>query len=494
MKRALLPALVVLAGCGARLPAPKPAAPAAAHATCRRDHDEDELGRTIDKALRHRYALYGDAGVVGYVGRVGARVAGQTRQRSCSWTFRVLDLPAVNAFAFPGGYVYVTRGMLAALGSEAQLAAVLGHEIGHITAHHALDEHSWLEEQPYSPSRAELIHFYQRSRDNEREADQLAVGYVAAAGYDPQAVARMLSVLADVERGEGSAASASLWDDHPATEARVARAARVAAHLRPGRRVRARYLAAIDGLVYGDDPRHGYVRAGRFIRPDAGFALGLPHGWSSRVTDGMLLSRAPGGDDMLFLFRTRHATVSGVRAAFFDDGVRHDELVDEQVNGFPALVRKPIHGEKKHVALAIFEARGHAFLLFGGEQVVRGKVLAGLSPIADPELSDVRPHRLSVVRLREPTTLRALSGGDRELGQLVVLNHEGADARLGAGRFVKQISPGSARVSGRGSGTPRPHRDRLGGVGRHSGVEHHAHARKDGHRSAQQRAARREHP
>jgi predicted Zn-dependent protease len=485
---------MAFAACSTPIRPPRRVQPHGTQAACPRAHSEEKMGRWIDAALRRRYELYRDARVDSYVQEVGGRVARQTQQSSCRWTFRVFDRSAVNAFSFPGGYVYVTRGMLAELGSEAELAAVLGHEIGHVTARHSLAEHSWLEEQPYEPTRADLIHFYERSRDNEREADQLAVRYVAAAGYEPRAVAGMLSALAEVEQAEGDHGASSLWDDHPSTTARIARAARAALPLPRGRRARASYLAAIDGLEYGDDPRHGYVDEDRFVRPDAGFSLRLPDGWSSSVEDGTLVAHAPGGHELMLLFRTRHATIAGARAAFFDDDVRHDELVHERVAGFSALVRQPIAGERNAVEFALFEARGHAFLLIGGGQASDRHVLGGLSPIRDPALSEVHPGRLSVVRLRHSTTLRRLSSSRTGLDRLVLLNHESADAPLPAGRFVKRVVPGSASVTGRGSGTSRPDGDRMGGAGRHPRVEHRAHAREDGHRRAYQRTARREHP
>ncbi len=493
MKHAVLVVLLGLGAC-ATPPRAKHAALPGARTVQARPHDEDKLGRRIDEALRRRYTLYDDARLVGYVQRVGARVARQTPCGACRWTFRVLDLSAVNAFSFPGGYVYITRGMLAELGSEAELAAVLGHEVGHIAAHHSLDEHSWLEEQLGAPGRAELIHFYERSRDNEREADQLAVEYLARAGYDPHAMARMLAALADVERAEGERDSTSIWDDHPATSARVARAALSAARFPGGLRGRARYLAAIDGLVVGEDPRRGYIAGQRFVRPDADFMLRLPHGWKSSVGDGTLLSYGATGSDLLLLFRTRHRTLAGARAAFFDDDVRHDELVHRRLGGLRALVRARIAGEKKQLVFAMFEAGSHAFLLLGNGDAARDDVLGGLSPISGCTLAHVRPRRLSVTRLGRPATLRRLSSGKAELAELVELNHVSADSRLPAGRFVKRITPGSANVAGRGSGTPRPVGDRLGGAGRHPGVEHLAHARQDGHRGAHQRAARREHP
>ncbi len=455
MKCAAALALAALSACSTALPPPRHAKAPAVHASRQRPRSEDKLGRYIDDALRRRYPMYDDARVVDYVQSVGVRVARRARCGACRWTFRVLDLAAVNAFSFPGGYIYVTRGMLAELDSEAELAAVLGHEVGHIVAHHSLDEHSWLDEQPDEPTRAELIHFYERSRDNEREADQLAVGYVSGAGYDPMAVAAMLSALADVERAEGVPADASPWDDHPSTTARVARAASAAARLPRGRRARARYLASIDGLAYGDNPRHGYVDAGRFVRPDAGFSLPLPEGWHSSVQDGALLSHAPRGKGLLILMRTRYATIAEARAAFFDDDVRHDELGHELVGGFSALVRQPITGEKTHAGFALFEARGHAFVLVaGGEKRWDPQVLRGLSPVADGALTDTHGRRLAVVRLEQPSTLRRLSSGKGDLDDLVVLNHKDPDEPLPAGRLVKRVVPGNANVSGRGSGAP----------------------------------------
>ena len=244
---------------------------------------------------------------------------------------------------------------------------------------------------------------------------------------------------------QGEGGSSSLWDDHPSTAARIARASQAAARLPRGVVGRARYLGALDGLPYGRNPRYGYLDRGRFIRPDAGFSLRLPDGWTSKLEGDLLLSIAPGGGELLMLFRTRHATLAGARAAFFDDDVRHDELVQQTTAGFPALVREPIADEKTQAELVIFEARGHAFMLIGGGGKVtrrrRPDLAAALSALGDPAERAVHPRQLRIDKLVRATTLRRLARTKAELSELVLLNHDSPDRRLSSGRFIKRTVP-----------------------------------------------------
>ncbi|MFN3592718.1 MAG: M48 family metalloprotease, partial [Thermaurantiacus sp.] len=237
-----------------------------------------------------------------YVRRVGLRVALEAvpGSRESDWTISVLSSPVPNAMAVPGGYLYITRGLLGMMNSEAELASVLGHEAGHIAARHAQRR-----QRPATVGAlgtiatavllggdaarlaqlgsAALVGGY--SRNQEREADSLGLQYMARAGYDPMAAASMLAALDRVATVEGRQqlerpGVASIFASHPVTAERVQRVAEEAR--RKGVRGvenREPFLAAIDGMTWGDDADQGLVDGPRFRHGTLGFAFAAPPGF-----------------------------------------------------------------------------------------------------------------------------------------------------------------------------------------------------------------------
>ena len=202
-----------------------------------------------------------------------------------AWSFQVLDTPEANAFALPGGQIFVTRGMLALVGDEAELAAVLGHEIGHAVAGHGLAGRG-------------------RASDRERraaefEADRLGMGFLVAAGYDSSAQADFLATLAASQTLEArlrGAIPVQGAGDHPAIGDRLHAARSEAAALgRHGIRNRDAYLAAIDGITWGDGPAQGYVRGRTFVHPRLGFAFDAPPGYVVENQPDAVVASGPRG-------------------------------------------------------------------------------------------------------------------------------------------------------------------------------------------------------
>ena len=232
---------------------------------------EAEIGRESDPAVIQEYGLYSDSTVGHYVDSVGQKLAAVSHLPTIGWHFRVLDSPVVNAFAIPGGYIYITRGILAYLNSEAQLAGVLGHEIGHVTARHSAQQitRSQIASvgllagavfvgalRPYTglASQGLGLLFLKYSRDNETQADELGVGYATRAGYDPRVIPTTYAMLKRVGERQGDQLPGFL-STHPAPGDREIRTNQLAqAAVAGGRRDldigAARYRARIEGLVY----------------------------------------------------------------------------------------------------------------------------------------------------------------------------------------------------------------------------------------------------
>jgi predicted Zn-dependent protease len=253
------------------------------------------------------------------VGRIGARVAANTERPDVQYKFFVLDSPMINAFALPGGYVYVTRGLLAMANSEAEIAAVLAHEVGHITGRHSAERYSRgmvaslgaaviaaALDTPTATQAASLssnLYIQSYSRGQESEADQLGIRYLQRAGYDPAAMAAFLRNLQRSEQLEsaltGKTQGPSYFSSHPATADRVAQAQAMAQGL-SGEDDRDRFLRALDGMIYGDSAEHGFTRGNAFYHPEMGFTFDVPAGFNVQNESTQVIAAAPNGAVMIF--------------------------------------------------------------------------------------------------------------------------------------------------------------------------------------------------
>jgi predicted Zn-dependent protease len=234
--------------------------------------------------------VYRDPGLTAYVGRVGARLVAAAGLPAGAWSFQVLDSPEANAFVLPGREIVITRGMLALVNDEAELAVVLGHEIGHAVAGHGNPG-----SRPVDRRAAEL------------EADRIGMRLVADAGYDATAQVDFLRTLLASEvlqariDGADPARAGSGGRDHPALADRLREARQDSADYRSrGARDRGAYLAAIDGMIWGDRPAHGFVSGRTYVHPALRFAFDAPRGYT--LVDGRDVVMANGPRDALLLF------------------------------------------------------------------------------------------------------------------------------------------------------------------------------------------------
>jgi predicted Zn-dependent protease len=281
-------------------------------------------GRKAHAEVLKEYGSYADPKLQAYVSEIGRRLAKASHRPQLPWTFTVLDSPEVNAFALPGGFVYITRGIMAYLDSEADLAGVLGHEIGHVTARHGAQRATRQQSAGLGVLAATVLgvalegvgvrgaaeavgsvsqsvaagYVASYSRDQELQADQLGAEYLARVAYDPKNMVDVIRVLKDQEafaaqqaRAEGREAregGASWLASHPSSEQRLQQIMAIAqqkAAERAGRTVddgRARYLQAIDGMGFGEAREQGVTRGRRFFHEPLDFAITAPEGWKIR--------------------------------------------------------------------------------------------------------------------------------------------------------------------------------------------------------------------
>lgn len=332
--RALL-AATLLAGCGTPVVNP---------VTGREERTVMDEAAEVAEGKKAHQEVIAEMGVVAdpklqaYVDGIGQKLAKLSHRPQLAWTFTVLDSPEINAFALPGGYVYVTRGIMAYLDSEADLAGVVGHEIGHVTARHGAQRATRQQNAGIGVFAASVLgavleagglrgagdlasqvsqsvaagRIASYSRDQELQADQLGAEYLARARYDPKNMIDVIALLrhqeqfaADTAKAEGRSAPAGTnWlSSHPSNEQRLQqiRDAAVKFQGRYDDDGRARYLAAIDGITFGDGRAQGVTRGARFYHEDLGITLAAPAGWSVRNGSAALGVVNAAGDAALVL-------------------------------------------------------------------------------------------------------------------------------------------------------------------------------------------------
>src|SRR5437867_2499876 len=282
------------------------------------ESQEIAIGQQSDPQVREEYGVIENVALQAYVQSLGRKLVAVSHRPNLEWHFTVVDSPVVNAFAIPGGYVYLTRGILAYLGNEAELAGVMGHEIGHVTARHSVRQMT--REQlaqiglgvgsVLSPtfgqfgnlaeSSAGLL-FLRFSRDDEREADRLGVEYAARAAYDPREVSNFFDVLGRLSAAGDRKTIPGWLSTHPDPPQRV-QATRALAQewirdlaLTEERMVinRENHLRNMDGMVFGNDPREGFTEGSRFFHPTLQFQITFPSGWQIDNTRSAVVALDP---------------------------------------------------------------------------------------------------------------------------------------------------------------------------------------------------------
>ena len=269
------------------------------------ERQEIEMGRAYAEQIGATMPRYDDPDLQAYVEQIGQRLAATSERPHLPWSFTVLDDAAVNAFAVPGGHLYVTRGILTHFNSEAELAAVLGHEVGHVTARHSVEQLSRQQllggllgvGSIFSEDVRRMSGFgaaaigilgLRHSRDDEHQADSLGVRYALNEQYDPREAIKVHTMLGRHTELRSGRGVPNWLATHPSSADRIERIreqveAIPAATLAPTRVLADEYLASLDGVVFGLDPRDGFFQGPRFLHPDLAFEFTMPDGWETGV-------------------------------------------------------------------------------------------------------------------------------------------------------------------------------------------------------------------
>jgi predicted Zn-dependent protease len=409
---------------------------------------------------------------------ITARLVAATERPDEAYQIAILDSPAVNAFAPPSGRLYVTRGLLALANDASEVAGVLAHEIAHVTLRHAsarseLALKSALVSRVVTdvlndPSAAAMLADQSRfkiagfSRAQELEADQIGVKTLSKAGYDPYAASRFLSslgragTLAVSAAGAGGRTAADVLSSHPGTPERIAlslQAARRSGGPGLGESGRERYLAAVDGIAYGDNPTDGMVRGRRFVHPRLGIAFEAPEGIALENSAKAVLGASPDGSRR-FLFDAIEAaenqSLAEVLRSSWNEAVETESVETLSVNGAPAALAIA-KGKEWIFRLAALRLGGTTYRLVlawksGPADLYRAfrASLESVRALSAEEARGVRPLRVQLVTAGPGDRVEDIAArmvtANRPLERFLVLNGLERDAALKPGGRYKIVA------------------------------------------------------
>ena len=458
------------------------AAPVAAQTTRSISASDKAQGAQANPQLVAQYGGRYTGPQAAFVERVGKRVAVQSGLSNAQGDFTVttLNSPVENAFAIPGGYIYVTRQLLALMNSEAELASVLGHEVGHVAARHSQSRNTRSTIGSILAAGAGLLtgsniasqvvgtgaqlYTLKYGRDQEYQADGLGIRYMTAAGYDPYASADMLASLAAssnlAARTSGRNANAvPTWaSTHPNSADRVRRAAALAKQTgRPETTPPqdTAYLRMLDGMPYGDDPKEGIVDGQTFRHPGLKLKFTAPNGYAiANGSDAVTVVGQGGQAEMRLAQGSDLGQAITQRFGQLGTGTPSGQLQNGTANGIPyAYVTTRAAANNRAVDATVvayrFPSATYTFTLVTPAGSGIGPfqpLLASVAPLSTAEANGIRGKKISIVTVRQGDTIDSLAARmafpDYKRERFVTLNGLDAGQALVPGRLVKLVVNG----------------------------------------------------
>ena len=442
------------------------------------ESQEIAMGREADPQIIAEFGLYEDQKLTAYIDSLGQAIARISHRPNLKYTFRVLDSPIVNAFALPGGWVYFTRGILAHFNSEAELVGVIGHEVGHIVARHGAEQISKAQlaglalgigaavsaEFRRFSKVAEVglgLLFLKFSRNQEAESDRLGVEYATRLGYNAHRMADFFKTIARLSAKSGQRIPTFL-STHPNPVDREARIHQLTEEwqkripYKPKAESKIDYLRRIEGIVYGEDPRQGFVENNMFYHPDLRFQFPVPSGWS--------VTNSPGAVQMVNAQKTAAIQLTLSTAATpmkaADDfiakaGGKVLEKRRIRVNGMVAVrvEMRLTSSENELQVLSHFIKKGKTVFVFHGftapEKFDRyletfNGVARGFDRLRNPAALKKEPLRIRIRRVPKKMTLKSafkrFGVKSEHHEELAILNGMRLTDELPRGEWIKIIT------------------------------------------------------
>ncbi len=441
------------------------------------ESQEVDLGKQAKAEAEQTYGIYKEKPALNqYVADLGKQLAAVSGRPNLPWSYEIVDDASVNAFALPGGPVFVTRGILGYLNTEAELAAVMGLETGHVAARHSANQMSKAQiaqlglgvgsiVSPTLGSLAQVagaglqVLFLKYSRDDETQADELGFRYMTKIGYDPRQMIPLFQMLDGVTKEAGGGKTPEWLETHPDPGNRLqATQERLKNELKgspEGMKIeKDKYLQMIDGITFGDDPRQGYFKGDTFIHPDLKFQWTLPSGWQHQNTPQAVAAASPKQDAILMLQAAgKISPEEAAQKIFSQQGIQQGQPVD--VHG--AKIARTFQAQTQQGAVegvaAFIPYHDNTYMLIGytgqgGLSTYGNTFLSSMSSFAelkDASLANVQPAKIKLVKIDHPMSVNDFNAkypSTIKVSTVAVINGVEGNGQIPAG-YAKQVIGGT---------------------------------------------------
>jgi predicted Zn-dependent protease len=439
------------------------------------ESQEIEMGRQGAAEVTAAIGLYPNATLQGYVSRIGHALAATTERPGLPWEFHVVDDPSINAFALPGGFIFVTRGLLSHMTNEAELASVLGHENGHVSARHSVQQMSRQQVAAIglgvgsvlSPAIAKYgqiagaglgLMFLKYGRDDETQSDKLGFRYALAGGYDTR---EMISVFQMLQRAQqlGGGGRLPEWQStHPDPGNRIAAVQSMVAATSQDLSAKkvggAEFLRQIDGLVYGVNPRAGFFRGSLFLHPELKFVFQFPDAWKTHNAADAVAAISPDQTAIVELRGAQGSAVEAARIFFSQQGMVSAGQSRGTIHGNPVVSAEFTapdgQGGSVQGIAAFFEYGAATWRTLTYTTPARYEAWKGVfqrsinsfDRLTDPVALAVQPMRLRIEVVPRAMSLSEFQGqwpSNISLAELALINGVSDSAALRAGQSIKRV-------------------------------------------------------
>ena len=447
------------------------------------ESQEISIGKQYDAEVQKEMGIYDDRALQEYVEGIGMKLAKASERPNLPWHFTLVDVPAVNAFALPGGYIYLTRGILAYLDDEAELAGVLGHEIGHVTARHAAQAYTkstsasiglvvasifFPQTRPFGQIAETSLGllFLKHSRENELQSDALGARYAASTGWDPQGVPDLLSTLGRIRETSDRSGVPNWLETHPQPADRVTKIQQTVAQLGASDRRfavnRDDFLRRVKGVVFGDNPEEGIVRGNAFLHPVLRFGVEFPQGWEISNGKTQVLAKRPGEDVFMLLQLVNEPQGRNVEEIALGSmqkaGFRRVDGGTTTINGLRAYqgtYQGSMEGLGNVVTRATHIVQDQSVYIFAG--IAQPKLFDSVSrdfdtslrtfrELSRSEAANVKPNRIDLYTVRAGDTWQSIAqrtaDGTVKATTLAIMNNSAVTQQPQAGRVIKVVAAG----------------------------------------------------
>ena len=445
---------------------------------------EVALGISYDPQVMATFGEYANPGLQTYVQSKGTEMGKISHRPNLEYHVKVVDSPVVNAFAVPGGYIYLTRGILAQLNNEAELMGVLGHEMGHVAARHSVSRQTkqqlgtllliggmvasdkFAQYAEYAMQGMQLL-YLRFSRDDERMADRLGIEYSSKLGYDAHKMADFFLVLQKMSMAETEGGVPTWMSTHPDPGDRVTAVNNKATQWQdslklPSWKVNGdSYLQMIDGIVYGEDPRQGYTEGNTFYHPELKFKFSYPTDWKlTNAPTQVTIQPSDGKALILFTMASQKTLQAAADSSLAQYGLKLQRSEKKTVNGLPAIVTlskqestdSSTGTRSVNTVLSYFIEYGSVYYVFHsvsteadfpGYSGVMESAMNTFARLTDASKINVKPQKVYIKKVQRTGTLASAftyyGVKQDKMNELALLNNLELTDQVQAGKLIKIV-------------------------------------------------------